>query len=503
MNREPLLEPVDAAATPAPAADQAVAAEPERTLELTIVPEDLSPLARRLDLVRTAPSRPVRLIWLDDPAASLTIEGRIVERTGRLWRIQALEPGHGLDWSPCTPSPVLAEATTPDALDPPAPFDASPIAAFDGKRHAYRWGDVTIDVLNGSLRGLLDTRPACRLRLSGPAPAILSSVPALAEWRVAVPRAALAREALAVAKGAALPARHLGAPALEAAVPLSDGLSQIIGHLLDALLYWIDTYRHDGRAEAVHQSRVATRRLRSALSLYRRAVPCQELVEAHAALRDCAATLGAARDWDVFLMETGARLDAGAEADRRIATLLRAARRRRQLAHAELGAFLAGPAFRRLEVGLGLAASLRPWERGSDRDMLCAPTGNFAAAALQHRVKSVRRRGKLIDTLPLDELHELRKDCKRLRYTAEFFAPSFPAKSVKPFIKRLSALQQELGALNDSTVAAALMAQLGRAGRGYAGGVVAGWAGASSLPARERICEKWNHFRAVAPFWTA
>ncbi len=476
--------------------------EPVQTVELTLAPEDLPLLSRHRDLARAAPARPVRLIWLDDPEASLTSEGRIVERTGRVWRLAALEPGHGIEWSPCCPPPVLDEAASADALAPPPPFDASPVGAFEGKRHAYRMAGVTIDVLHGSLRGLLDTRPTCRLRVCGPAPAIARSMADLAELRVAVPRAGLAREALAVAQGSAVPARHLGAPSLAAEIKLSDGLSQIIGHLLDALLYWIDSYRRDAQAEAVHQGRVATRRLRSALSLYRRAAPCDELEAANVALRHCARALGAARDWDVFLMQTGARLDASAAADKRIATLLRAAKRRRQVAHAELAGFLAGPDFRRLELALGLAASLRPWERGFDPATLAAPTGSFAAGALERRLKHVRRRGKRLDTLPLPELHEFRKDCKRLRYAAEFFAPSFPAKAVKPFLKRLAALQEELGTLNDTAVAAQLMGQLGRAGSGYAGGMVEGWASAAAQPARRRIARKWQRFRAAAPFWT-
>lgn len=475
--------------------------EPDPTIELTLEPQDVAALARRPGITRAAAARSLRMIWLDDTEATLASAGRIVEHAGRVWQLKAFEPGHGLEWPPCDAPPMLDEAPSADALDPKPPFDAVPVAAFEGKRHSYRMGDVAIEVLHGSLRGLLDTSPAGRLRLCGPAQAIAAALPGLAELGVGVPRAALAREALAVAKGVALPARHLGGPALDADITLSDGLSQIIGHLLDALLFWIDAYRRDAGAEAVHQSRVASRRLRSGLSLYRRAVPCDELEAANAALRECAATLGAARDWDVFVEETGTRL-AGAGGDRRIAALLRAAKRRRQIAHAELAAFLAGPEFRRLELALGMAASLRPWERGSDGATLSAPTGRFAAAALERRMKHVRRRGKILDTLPPPELHEFRKDCKRLRYAAEFFAPSFPAKAVKPFVKRLAALQTELGTLNDAVVASNLMAELGRAGSGYAGGVVEGWASAAALPARRRIAQKWKRFRAAPPFWT-
>jgi CHAD domain-containing protein len=100
-------------------------------------------------------------------------------------------------------------------------------------------------------------------------------------------------------------------------------------------------------------------------------------------------------------------------------------------------------------------------------------------------------------------LHELRKDCKKLRYATEFFARSFPGRETKPFLKRLTALQEDLGTLNDTAVAAQLMAQLGRTGRGYAGGLVEGWASAAAAPARKRTAKVWKRFRASTPFWQA
>src|SRR5206468_2775350 len=111
--------------------------------------------------------------------------------------------------------------------------------------------------------------------------------------------------------------------------------------------------------------------------------------------------------------------------------------------------------------------------------------------------KRVRKAGRGLAGLPLPALHELRKDCKRLRYAAEFFAPGFPKSGTKPFSKRLAKLQEELGHLNDVAVASALMAQLGRGGRGYAGGIVEGWAGAAVPPARQRVRKAWRRFRAA------
>ena len=479
------------------------AAEPDAALELLLAPDDLLPLARLPGIVRAAPSRATTLVWYDNADAALAEERLILLRDGRTWRMQRLEPGPEADWPACSPVPALGEADSPTLLAPAPPFDAAPAAAFEGRHRAYRVGPVAIDVLHGALRGVVETRPACRLLVAGPPPALEEAITALAGLRVSVPRASFPLEALAVARGGKVPARHLGAPSVPAERTVSDGLATITGHLLDVLLYWVDQFRRAQTVEAVHQGRVATRRLRSGISLYKRTASCAALQDAGRALRSCAARLGAARDWDVFLDGTGAQLAERSDGDARIDALLRAARRRRNEMYADLAAYLASPEFRQLELALGCAASLRPWERGGDSASLQAPTAAFAAEMLARRFKQVRRRGPSLEALPVPALHELRKDCKKLRYATEFFAPSFPGRETKPFLKRLAALQEELGALNDTAVAAQLMGQLGRTGRGYAGGVVEGWASAAASPARKRIAKVWRRFRATTPFWQA
>ncbi len=51
-----------------------------------------------------------------------------------------------------------------------------------------------------------------------------------------------------------------------------------------------------------------------------------------------------------------------------------------------------------------------------------------------------------------EHLHELRIDCKKLRYLLEFFSSLFPPSTINPVIKRLRKLQDELGDFNDCCV---------------------------------------------------
>ena len=319
---------------------------------------------------------------------------------------------------------------------------------------------------------------------------------------MSVPRASLAQEAACVGRGAALPARHAGPPEVPPHQTVSDSVAQVIGHLLDAMLHWSDQAGAGASPEPVHQMRVATRRLRSALSIFKHVAAGPELDGLGPALKDCAARLGAARDWDVFLEGAGARLAAAAPDDPRCAAMLGAARRRRTAAYAELRGFLGSPEFRGLQVALGCTATLRPWEAAGDACVLHADTAVFAADVLARRLKRVRTAGRGLAKLPIPALHELRKDCKRLRYAAEFFAPLFAAKPAKRFIQRLSGLQDELGLLNDAAAISGLMAQLGRTGQGYAAGMVAGVAASASQAARDHIGRAWKRFRAAEAFWS-
>ncbi len=57
------------------------------------------------------------------------------------------------------------------------------------------------------------------------------------------------------------------------------------------------------------------------------------------------------------------------------------------------------------------------------------------------------------DSAP-EQLHELRKDAKKLRYLLECFAAMIPAKRRKPYVRELRALQDNLGRHQDHDVQA-------------------------------------------------
>ncbi|MDP3866988.1 CYTH and CHAD domain-containing protein [Phenylobacterium sp.] len=216
--------------------------------------------------------------------------------------------------------------------------------------------------------------------------------------------------------------------------------------------------READSVEAVHQLRVAVRRLRSAISTFK-SVTAGEPVEAvKAELKWLARACDEARDLDVFALENDAFTEPGLDLAA-LAPLVEAARQR---GHAKACAAVASGRFRDLvleatawvETGAWLTAHGKTARRARE-----APVQGFAAKALSHRYKTLLKLGRDLETMSDADRHEARIAAKKLRYAAEAFAPLFDT-DTKPFIKTLKALQEHLGALNDGVMAAELVARL-------------------------------------------
>jgi len=130
-----------------------------------------------------------------------------------------------------------------------------------------------------------------------------------------------------------------------------------------------------------------------------------------------------------------------------------------------------------------------------------------AVLAKQHR--RVLKKGRGFAKLSLESRHEVRIAVKKLRYAVEFFASLYPGEQAKRYRKRLSSLQDALGAMNDSAVADTLLDQLVTAnGNGTtalplarAAGLVSGWYTRGRIDDDADLVSSWKSFRHAAPFW--
>ena len=132
----------------------------------------------------------------------------------------------------------------------------------------------------------------------------------------------------------------------------------------------------------------------------------------------------------------------------------------------------------------------------------------LACETLDKRLKQACKLAKHLSALNVQERHSLRIALKKLRYSAEFFAPLFSAKDVAVFLDRLSKLQDLFGTLNDSaTVEQILRRILEHAGERSspelleAAAFVDGWHQSRVDPTWQKAKKRWKGFGKTDPFW--
>ena len=437
-------------------------------------------------------SATVRYAWHDTLDGVLAAGRRVLVHwraagcTG--WRIDPLDP---------SADPALSVATLP-RIGQEVPANLHAFAHFSGGRRAFAVGPVRCILLDGSLSTSTSSQPLHRLILTGPAAEVASLALALPAVRPAAHSVAELARRLADRADPFLPAPL---PRLGPEQTLNEAIALILQHFALLLQASVPAAAAGQGVEPVHQMRVALRRLRSALRLVRRAAPGLALHTT--ALRQLGQTLGPARDWDVFLAGLGPAAAAALPDAKKMAPLLAAARRRRAEAYVALRGEFADDAFRRLIMALTCAGVARPWTEAAaaDHDALDAGLDRFANHALARQWRRLLAPGGDLAGLPEPRLHAIRLEAKRMRYAAELLAPLFPGRDAERLITRLRLLQDQLGHLNDGAVAATLMAELGPAGRGFAGGAVRGLVAGRGDGLRSGIAEAWRKLRKTSPFW--
>lgn len=214
---------------------------------------------------------------------------------------------------------------------------------------------------------------------------------------------------------------------------------------------------HSDDAEYVHQMRVATRRLRAAMRMFRPVLPADFAEHQVPPLRALMATLGQARDLDVLMSEIVDPVARALPEEPRLTDLASAITNRRYAARAHIRTVLQKPDYGQLLLNASSRLHSAPFIAPPANGQQTASLLEFADRRLQRLLKRVL---ELADAARIDHppsLHELRIAIKRLRYAIEFFGPMIPGKSGVRIIRRLAGLQEELGQLNDLASAGTLL----------------------------------------------
>lgn len=205
--------------------------------------------------------------------------------------------------------------------------------------------------------------------------------------------------------------------------------------------------------EFLHDYRVALRRTRSALSQIRHVFPEERVERYKRGLRALGALTGELRDLDVYLLAEPtfrAMLPEVLRAD--IAPLFELLRQERALAFERVAAGLRDKHYEQLLSDL--ESFVREVEESEPAAANAAtPIVELARERIYRRYRRVVKDGEYILEHTEDELlHNLRLECKRLRYLLEFFVPLFPSAEMRRMIKQLKVLQENLGTFSDLVV---------------------------------------------------
>ncbi len=197
------------------------------------------------------------------------------------------------------------------------------------------------------------------------------------------------------------------------------------------------------KMEALHQTRVAMRRLRSALSLFRPAISDEEFGTIRDELRWFTGQLGDARNLDVYLQR-----DLPNEERHRLEM-------KRKEAYDEVIAAMDSQRLRRLMIDLVAWTALGEWRR---QGMAGSPLEPFINSRI-HRLWTKVKHAKKLQKADDEERHRLRIQIKKLRYALEFAEAlhAHVAEDQKTFGKAVQDLQESLGHLNDAVVARTLV----------------------------------------------
>ncbi|MEA3276429.1 MAG: CHAD domain-containing protein [Pseudomonadota bacterium] len=201
--------------------------------------------------------------------------------------------------------------------------------------------------------------------------------------------------------------------------------------------------------EGIHQMRVCLRRMRSALAVFRPAIPRKITRSFFKEMRWAAKTLDRARDLDVYIAE-----NLSSKGKKRRGKMRKLAMKHRERAYDQAADFIQGERYRKICDEFRHWVETQGWrvDRSDEqREVLEGNVIPFASEVLDRQRTRVLDDGRDIESLESEALHRLRIDCKKLRYGAEFFAPLY-GEPMQGFVGHLKALQDLLGTLHDTAV---------------------------------------------------
>ena len=345
-------------------------------------------------------------------------------RTSELDQIVQIMVNHSGKWRPnSTPKPLLQLAAflrIGDGLD----YSHAQTAKIVGVRRAQRTINVTVRS---------DAFPPCLIRANRKADVWRAVFPYDIQF-IAAPRTKNRQPRLI----------RCHTPVLEAA-------RRLLWIQFKTILANLDDAVEGKTSEPVHRIRVAVRRMRSLLRVFRKHLPTESRKEIEAMLDGISEELGPVRDLDVWLdLLQSPEVRRVTASSRLWPAFLQHHIQRRQLVRATVRRSLRGPHFaaQRLKINRLLRAELPQLIKLESPGSL----PELAAVQLRKAFRRALQESHLRHSTSAKKLHRLRIGLRKARYLAEFFNPVLGTNTTK-LAKRLRQIEQVLGRIHDLDMA--------------------------------------------------
>ncbi len=247
---------------------------------------------------------------------------------------------------------------------------------------------------------------------------------------------------------------------LNSDAPVFESANAIIKTFLDIARRYEDGIVADYDTEFLHDYRVSFRKVRSVVSLFKGVFSQEDTADLKQDFSALMQKTNILRDLDVYLLNKEQYFTlVSIDTHEGLGILFNYFSRERKKEQKIVSKML------RSKVYLDEVGRIKKLFAGGSA-LKSGPVGEensleFACRAILKRYDKVCKIARSIgDNTEDSVVHQLRINCKKLRYLMEFFSSFFPGKEVKPLIKSLKALQDNLGKFNDYSVQQILLRQV-------------------------------------------
>lgn len=229
--------------------------------------------------------------------------------------------------------------------------------------------------------------------------------------------------------------------------------ARVINQHLLAMQAEVEGVRRGEDTEAIHRMRVASRRMRSTLKIFKDCFRKSDYKKINREIRSVTQVLGYARDIDVQLEILKKNLSGYLDPKLKpgIKRLMLRLKQKRQLSQGDVL-----EAMKQMEQAdtLGkIAGWAAPWlEKKLDEYDDAAVLFQLADSSIRSRLAALLAYDQLVRIeSKVTELHEMRIHAKQLRYTMEAFEELYGF-AISPFISQAKKIQASLGSIHDTDV---------------------------------------------------